>query len=175
LIPAEIFPTEYRCRCHGISAASGKLGAILVQLILFYNPTHLGIVIGVFSIPMLLGALFTWVWIPKLQMDTDPKYVQAALKWPKQPSKGLEILARGIAYATNPDTSDDPQTGIPRGEAQRLGFHDKFSDLWRDIWSNVFKHGFRTRNDQTEPEEGPQSEEMRALPSTGLEGHEITQ
>jgi MFS transporter, PHS family, inorganic phosphate transporter len=32
-IPAEVFPTRFRCTCHGISAAAGKLGSILAQLI----------------------------------------------------------------------------------------------------------------------------------------------
>lgn len=27
ILPSEIFPTEIRARCHGISAAAGKLGA----------------------------------------------------------------------------------------------------------------------------------------------------
>jgi len=31
VIPGEIFPTRYRSTAHGISAASGKLGAILAQ------------------------------------------------------------------------------------------------------------------------------------------------
>ncbi len=30
ITPAELFPTRYRATCHGISAASGKLGSILV-------------------------------------------------------------------------------------------------------------------------------------------------
>jgi PHS family inorganic phosphate transporter-like MFS transporter len=31
IIPGECFPTRYRSTCHGISAASGKLGAVLAQ------------------------------------------------------------------------------------------------------------------------------------------------
>lgn len=33
-IPAEAFPTRYRCTCHGISAASGKLGSVLGQVVI---------------------------------------------------------------------------------------------------------------------------------------------
>lgn len=33
-IPAEIFPTKFRCTCHGISAAAGKLGSVLTQVFL---------------------------------------------------------------------------------------------------------------------------------------------
>jgi PHS family inorganic phosphate transporter-like MFS transporter len=32
VIPGEIFPTRYRSTAHGISAASGKLGAIVAQV-----------------------------------------------------------------------------------------------------------------------------------------------
>lgn len=32
IIPGEVFPTRYRSTCHGISAASGKLGAIVAQV-----------------------------------------------------------------------------------------------------------------------------------------------
>lgn len=32
IVPGEIFPTRYRSTCYGIAAASGKLGAIIVQI-----------------------------------------------------------------------------------------------------------------------------------------------
>ena len=35
IIPGEIFPTRYRSTAHGIAAASGKLGAIVAQIIFF--------------------------------------------------------------------------------------------------------------------------------------------
>ena len=31
-IPAEIFPTRYRCSCYGISAAFGKFGSVIAQV-----------------------------------------------------------------------------------------------------------------------------------------------
>ena len=33
VIPAECFPTKYRSTSHGISAASGKIGAIIAQVV----------------------------------------------------------------------------------------------------------------------------------------------
>lgn len=33
LVPGECFPTRYRAACHGLSAASGKIGAIIAQII----------------------------------------------------------------------------------------------------------------------------------------------
>ena len=32
IVPGEAFPTRYRATAHGISAASGKLGAIIAQV-----------------------------------------------------------------------------------------------------------------------------------------------
>ena len=31
IVPGEVFPTRYRSTCHGVSAASGKIGAIISQ------------------------------------------------------------------------------------------------------------------------------------------------
>ena len=36
LIPAEIFPTEMRTMCHGISAAAGKIGALVAAVMFNY-------------------------------------------------------------------------------------------------------------------------------------------
>jgi MFS transporter, PHS family, inorganic phosphate transporter len=36
IIPPKIFPTPHRATCHGISAAAGKLGFLLIELILAY-------------------------------------------------------------------------------------------------------------------------------------------
>ncbi|EMC92830.1 hypothetical protein BAUCODRAFT_125794 [Baudoinia panamericana UAMH 10762] len=76
VIPAEIFPTEYRCTCHGIAAACGKLGAIMVQVAYLtwgrgflstVNSRQLGSPIVIFAILMLAGAVFAWAWLPNIQ------------------------------------------------------------------------------------------------------------
>jgi MFS family permease len=36
LIPAEIFPTEMRTMCHGISASAGKVGALIAAILFNY-------------------------------------------------------------------------------------------------------------------------------------------
>ncbi|KAL4803064.1 major facilitator superfamily domain-containing protein [Aspergillus unguis] len=74
IIPAEIFPTRYRATCHGISAAAGKLGSILVQLLSAYykfgsgpgddQTIRHGWMLIVFSGCMVLGAGVTHFWIP---------------------------------------------------------------------------------------------------------------
>lgn len=58
IIPAEVFPTEFRARCHGISAAFGKLGAILAQFgfsILRNNRIGMGGVMNILGGFMLAG------------------------------------------------------------------------------------------------------------------------
>lgn len=135
-IPAEIFPTRFRATCHGISAASGKIGAIIIlvvteKTILGNNGKALDELLAAFSVPLFLGALFAWVWIPEIQ--TSPVDPPRALHLPRLPNKSLERLAKGWSYATCPDQSLDPRTQVPRGEGQKLGFSNKFSDLWHFV------------------------------------------
>jgi PHS family inorganic phosphate transporter-like MFS transporter len=73
-IPAEIFPTRYRATCHGISAAAGKLGSVVVQAMLSTPaisnaPTSksLGWILVAFSPLMMAGAFFAWAWTPEVQ------------------------------------------------------------------------------------------------------------
>jgi PHS family inorganic phosphate transporter-like MFS transporter len=112
IIPAEIFPTRYRGTCHGISAAAGKLGSIVVQAFLpqtkITNPnsTTLGWVLIAFSFAMALGAVFTWAWIPEVQ---DPRGTEVEVRRGRKnrfkdyevPSKSLEELAVGRAGVTD--------------------------------------------------------------------------
>lgn len=80
MIPAEIFPTRYRATCHGISAASGKLGSILVTIFSTYykfgtqgtsQTIRYGWILIVFAAAMLLGAVITHFCIPPIQMKED--------------------------------------------------------------------------------------------------------
>ncbi|KAI7852174.1 major facilitator superfamily domain-containing protein [Circinella umbellata] len=74
IIPGEVFPTKVRASAHGISAASGKAGAILASfafnVLVDYGgapgehaflPGTLGIFAGV----MFLGLVVTLLWIPE--------------------------------------------------------------------------------------------------------------
>jgi MFS transporter, PHS family, inorganic phosphate transporter len=83
--PAEIFATPYRATCHGISAAAGKLGSLIIQLILAYVKVNghsagsidsvasekesnwLGWALMIFSLPMFLGAAVSWWGLPEVQ------------------------------------------------------------------------------------------------------------
>ena len=64
LIPAEIFPTEMRTMCHGICAASGKLGALIAAIIFNYmdNDLDLFLISGYASF---VACLVTFCTIPE--------------------------------------------------------------------------------------------------------------
>ena len=100
IIPAELFPTRYRCTCHGIAAASGKLGSILVQVFSYYykfgastpgdkQTRRYGTILVIFSACMMLGAAITHFWVPDVQEKAKRGSVFAG------PSKTLEELALG--------------------------------------------------------------------------------
>ncbi|KAA8623164.1 inorganic phosphate transporter 1-4 Pi cotransporter [Pyrenophora tritici-repentis] len=97
IIPAEIFPTRYRCTCHGIAAASGKLGSWIVQIFLAYafqsdkskpeddfdwERQNFGHILQVMSAFMVAGAVTTYFLVPETR-DHDNK------------SRTLEVLACG--------------------------------------------------------------------------------
>ncbi len=119
-IPAEIFPTRYRGTCHGLSAASGKLGSIVVQAFLpsiqisSPNSTSLAWVLVGFSFAMGLGAVFAWAWIPEVQdprgMDKEEKRLSGKVqKFAASfvvPSKSLEELALGRAGELQSEKAD---------------------------------------------------------------------
>lgn len=81
ILPAELFATRYRGTFYGLAAASGKLGAITIFLIINFGVYErqpdsqpvltsgsklAGTLLG-FVPAMLLGAFITWVWIPEVQ------------------------------------------------------------------------------------------------------------
>jgi PHS family inorganic phosphate transporter-like MFS transporter len=62
IIPGEAFPTRYRSTCHGLSAASGKAGAILGVFAFgaLKNQQGFPITFGMLSIFMFCGLLCTY-------------------------------------------------------------------------------------------------------------------
>ncbi|KIW00742.1 uncharacterized protein PV09_07726 [Verruconis gallopava] len=123
MIPAEIFPSTYRCTCHGISAASGKIGSIVVSLVLRKvgvgsdpNTNALGYVFIIFGVVMAIGAFFAWAWIPDVQNGREEEGGLFKFLKPLQ-NKTLEELGEGLARAD--------QSG------QRIGFRNKLLGLKR--------------------------------------------
>ncbi|KAI9439863.1 phosphate permease [Lactarius indigo] len=59
IIPGEVFPTRYRATAHGFSAACGKLGAIVAQVIFFRAGNSIQTILEIFGFVMLSGAAST--------------------------------------------------------------------------------------------------------------------
>jgi len=100
----------------------GKLGSILVLLVLKYGPTQeyaIQAPLGSFSILMALGAFIAWIWLPDVQGPAVGPAEEN--KWPDVPSKELDLLAKGRKHATDPR---------PDGEGQVLTSTGKFAQLF---------------------------------------------
>ncbi|CAK1362727.1 unnamed protein product [Cercospora beticola] len=74
IIPAEVFPTRYRCTFYGIAAAIGKIGAVLVQIVILHvpsigkpNSSAIRWLLLSFAICMILGALCSHYFVPEVQ------------------------------------------------------------------------------------------------------------
>ncbi|KAF8850185.1 MFS general substrate transporter [Acephala macrosclerotiorum] len=78
IIPAEVFPSRVRGFAHGLSAAIGKLGAILSALLFNYlaGPKVIGLanVLWIFFACNICGAIITWFLIPETK-DRDADVV----------------------------------------------------------------------------------------------------
>lgn len=96
IIPAEIFPTCYRCTCHGISAAAGKLGSIVALLVVYginsgyMSTTRQGLVFILFGSVLALGAVYSWAYLPNLQRLVHDEDGRKVLE-----TKNLEELGEG--------------------------------------------------------------------------------
>ena len=118
LIPAELFPTRFRCTCHGLSAAAGRLGSIAAQLIVSVSSfgqalssegskgskdvdldqndaRTLGVLFAVLCIFPALGAVLTWL----LTTETRDKYGKP---------RSLETLAKGYKHLKKLKGETDP-------------------------------------------------------------------
>jgi PHS family inorganic phosphate transporter-like MFS transporter len=96
IIPAEIFPTCYRCTCHGISAAAGKLGSIVALLVVYgINASYKernrqGLIFLLFGSFVALGAVYSWAYLPDVQRWVDDEDGGKFLE-----TKNLEDLGEG--------------------------------------------------------------------------------
>ncbi|KAJ1308105.1 hypothetical protein OPQ81_002168 [Rhizoctonia solani] len=110
IIPGEAFPTRYRATAHGISAASGKLGAIVSQI--------------VFS--TLRGTVSA-----KSCNDPDPfvKYLMYAFAFFTLTGAGATLLIEETKGRTLEDISNEDQDKFITGPGPlELGSHDAVDD-----------------------------------------------
>jgi PHS family inorganic phosphate transporter-like MFS transporter len=63
VVLAEIFPAKLRCTCHGISAASGKEGAVVVAFGSLYAVDGIGAreILKILGVVNFLGLMFTFL------------------------------------------------------------------------------------------------------------------
>lgn len=69
IIPGEVFPTRYRSTAHGISAASGKLGAVVAQLAWGGIGGSVKPIMRIFAFIMLTG-IFSTLLLPETKQRT---------------------------------------------------------------------------------------------------------
>jgi len=75
IVPGEAFPTRYRSTAHGISAASGKLGAVVAQVAFQWlkdiggSNAFLNHILQIFAVFMLTG-IFSTLLIPETNQRT---------------------------------------------------------------------------------------------------------
>jgi hypothetical protein len=107
LIPADIFPTRYRYTLHGLSAASGKLGSVLIQWILhevirkeseqdaFHRKAiKLSWTLIAFSFVMALGFPVTKIFLPEMQIGQRRESKTALDKITYRVARGLALPIR---------------------------------------------------------------------------------
>ncbi|KAF1988326.1 phosphate permease [Aulographum hederae CBS 113979] len=103
IVPGECFPTRYRSSSHGISAASGKVGAIIAQVLIGPLRTRgappgstaspwLNHVMEIYALFMFLG-IFTTFLIPETKRKT---LEQLAGEVPGTPEYDPELVSAGI-------------------------------------------------------------------------------
>ncbi|CAG8589778.1 558_t:CDS:2 [Racocetra fulgida] len=76
VVPGEVFPTRYRSTGHGISAAAGKLGAIISQVGFFKlkdiggKDAYIDNLFKIFAVFMLSGLIVTYFCVPETKGKT---------------------------------------------------------------------------------------------------------
>jgi len=116
IIPAEIFPTAYRCTCHGISAAAGKVGSMVAVGVVYginagyVSTTRQGLIFLLFASFMVFGAIYSWAYLPDVQRCVEVPGGGRRLE-----TKNLEDLGEGRAKA--------------RLEGEVITIRDKWTEL----------------------------------------------
>lgn len=115
-IPAEVFPTKFRCTLYGIAAAFGKLGAVLVQIVIlktasFRDPNSPAIrwLLLSFAVCMILGALCSHFFVPEVQRRSMTEDTRA----------GCLCGVRKMPLYANIPLQDLPRPKPPKKERKR--------------------------------------------------------
>jgi PHS family inorganic phosphate transporter-like MFS transporter len=100
LIPVEVFPTRVRATAHGISAASGKAGAVLTSFAFGIASNAIGLpgVLGLFAGALVIAAMITLL-IPETKGRTLEE-IEAGHIYEKKPSPDVEVSSAGKGVST---------------------------------------------------------------------------
>lgn|SRR5688572_3232164 len=134
MIPAEIFPTCYRCTCHGISAAFGKLGSLVAVLVVYginsswSSDTRQGTIFIIFGSFAGVGAIFSWAYLPDSQ------------RWVEEEG-GKKFL----------ETKDLEELGEGRVRARQGGEIISLSEKWAEIRRRRKETARQTQDGDTSP------------------------
>ncbi|KAI3319135.1 MFS general substrate transporter [Xylariaceae sp. AK1471] len=141
ILPAELFGTKYRGTFYGLAAASGKLGAITILLIVnfgvyqgkqFLMSSHqfAGTLLG-FSPAMLLGAFISWAWIPEVQFPRG--HHDEIVRDENASDDGLDHDMHEATFREKLKLPNRPLAHIAQnpGEGQILGFRRNLRRLFR--------------------------------------------
>ncbi|KAI8630743.1 hypothetical protein F5Y19DRAFT_483403 [Xylariaceae sp. FL1651] len=147
ILPAELFGTKYRGTFYGLAAASGKLGAITILLILNFGVYQgsqflkhsqqlAGTLLG-FSPAMLLGAFIAWAWIPEVQFPRG--YHNEAVRDENTSDDGLDDNQHQITFREKLKLPNRPLAHIAQDpeDGQILGFRRNIRRLIRGSRSNI--------------------------------------
>ncbi|KAK7966795.1 inorganic phosphate transporter PHO84 [Apiospora aurea] len=108
IIPAEVFPTRYRATSHGISAATGKIGAIIAQCV--FGPLR---VIGADPVKAVNDPRWSTPWLPHI-IQIFALFMLAGffttLLIPESARKTLEELGAGDELPAPPSPTSSSQT-----------------------------------------------------------------
>ncbi|KAH8202646.1 hypothetical protein TruAng_003132 [Truncatella angustata] len=124
IIPAEIFPTCYRCTCHGISAAAGKLGSIIALVVVYginsgyKDAKRQGLIFILFGSVLAFGAVYAWAYLPNVQRSVCTDDGKGFLE-----TKDLEELGEG--------------RGKAKAEGEVITVKDKVQELRRRRKENL--------------------------------------
>ncbi|KAK8030721.1 hypothetical protein PG990_000455 [Apiospora arundinis] len=117
IVPAEVFPTRYRSTSHGISAATGKVGAIIAQCV--FGPLR---VIGADPQKAISDPRWNTPWLPHI-IQIFALFMLAGffttLLLPESARKTLEELGAGDELPTPPSPSSSSHTEKGPGEQRR--------------------------------------------------------
>ncbi|KAI9066331.1 inorganic phosphate transporter [Trametes sanguinea] len=142
IVPGEVFPTRYRATAHGISAASGKCGAVVAQLAFQWlkdvggTNKFLGHILEIFAFFMLTGILSTML-IPETNQKTLEHLSNESQEDFIQP---VPVSGYGSEYGDfqstpirleplhSPDHPSSPPTSFsPRGRRKETGISSSSS------------------------------------------------